>query len=795
MKNNHSYRYMHTRFLSWWHSVVLLVACTAVLSCHSVNSSLQSAEELVQQGNWDGAVAAYREVLRDDPFNEDVLKMYDEVKAKAAQTHYKKGREFLKRKKLPEAMQEFEIALGLDPAKREHHAALGDVVRLKEARRALKDANKLRSLGRLDEAMNAYERAIERDPNLVEALEGITAITEEQKRQHRLGWTTEPVTLRFQNTKLKQVFEVLARAATINILFEKDVRDVPVTIFMKDTPFDEALNLILSTNQLFARNVAPDTLLIIPDTTQKRQQYQDLQIRTFYLSNAKATDMSNLLRTILEIERVYVNETLNTVILRDVPEKLQLAERIIFANDQRNSEVVFDIEVLEVNRTKSRRLGARFAKQIGAGIFPGTENLSFGEGTSTFRFQQLTNLGKNSVLFTFPSNVLLEFFKSESDAKTLASPQLRVLNNQKASINVGDKQPILLSTTNVNPGTGQGTTPTTSTATSVEFKDTGVKVEVDPTIHLTGQVTIKLKVEVTRLGDRVRLQDSPRIDQFRFGTRTAETTLNLRDGETVILAGLIQEEDRKTRDTIPGFDNVPILEDLFASEKRKIQTEVMIAITPRIIRYVEPMSLAKRTLWSGTGTRYATEPIFSPNVQPSDFEPSIEAPPQERVTSTANATAAPPQPSPPPIIERATSDQPHRTAAIILTPAEVTTGPGQSFQIRLVAESFPEVRNARITLTYNPERLEFDRAQPGDFFPTQEDRSPLTVSASPSTRTIVLQTGQNDVTAKGNGVLAILTFTTKSQGQSPVVVKRSDVTGASGEAVPIEVRHGLIRIL
>ena len=788
---------MRTRLLSWLPSVVFLVICTAVLSCNSVNSSLRLGEEMVQQRNWDGAVAAYREALRDDPFNEDVLKIYGEVKAKAAQIHYGKGREFLKLKKLPEALQEFEIALGLDPAKREHHAALGDVVRLKEARQALKDAHKLRSLGRLDEAMNAYERAIERDPNLVEALEGITAIAEEQKRQRTSGWTTEAVTLRFQNTKLKQVFEVLARAATITILFEKDVRDVPVTIFMKETPFDEALNLILSTNQLFARRVAPDTLLIIPDTTQKRQQYQDLQIRTFYLSNAKATDMSNLLRTILEIERVYVNETLNTVILRDVPEKLQLAERIIFANDQRNSEVVFDIEVLEVNRTKSRRLGARFAKQIGAGIFPGTENLSFGEGTQTFRFQQLTSLGKNSVLFTFPSNVLLEFFKSESDAKTLASPQLRVLNNQKASINVGDKQPILLSTTNVNPGTGQGTTPTTSTATSVEFKDTGVKVDVDPTIHLTGQVTIKLKVEVTRLGDRVRLQDSPRIDQFRFGTRTAETTLNLRDGETVILAGLIQEEDRKTRDTIPGLENVPILEDLFSSEKRKIQTEVMIAITPRIIRYVEPVSLAKRTLWSGTGTRYATEPIFTPKTQPSVSVPSIKSS-QEDISSTADAAskpAGPPQPSPPPIIEQATSDHPHPTAAVVLTPAAVTTGPGQSFQIRLVAESFPEVRNARITLTYNPEQLEFDHAQLGDFFPTQEDRSPLTVSASPATRTIILQMGHDETTAKGDGVLAVLTFTTKSQGQSPLVVNQSDVTGASGRAVPVTVRHGLIHIL
>lgn len=753
---------------------------------------------MVQQRNWDGAVTAYREALRADPFNEDVIKMYSDVKVKAAQTHYEKGREFLKIKKLPEALQEFEIALGLDPAKREHHQALGDVVRLKKARQELKDAHKLRSLGRLDEAVAAYERAIEQDPNLMEALDGITAITEEQKVQHALGGTTEPVTLRFQNTKLKQVFEILARAANLNIIFGKDVRDDPVTIFTKDTSLDEALNLILTTNQLFARTVAPDTLLILPDTKQKREQYQDLQIRTFYISNAKAKDVANLLRTILETRRVYVNETLNTVVLRDAPEKLQLAERIILANDQRDSEVVFDIEVLEVNRTKSRRLGAQFAKQAGAGIFPGIENLSFSTVGQTFTFQQLTNLGKDSLLFTFPSSVLLEFFKTESDAKTLASPQLRVLNNQKASINIGDKQPILLSTTNVNPGTGSGTVPTTSTATSVEFKDTGVKVDVEPFIHLTGQVTIKLKVEVTRLGDQVTLQDTPLITQFRFGTRTAETTLNLRDGETVILAGLIQEEDRKTRDAIPGLDEIPIVEDLFFSTKQKIQTEVMIAITPRVIRHVTPPSLAKQTLWSGTGMQYATKPLFSPKPRPSTVEPPIEDLSQEQLESVTDTTPKmmeTPQRLSPPIAESDEPGQPRSTAKIVLTPAEMTTGPGQLFQVSLVAEAFPDVRNAQITLTYNPQQLEFKNAQHGNFFPVQENGSPITVSLSPTAGTIVLKIGSDDVTAKGKGVLTTLTFEAKNPGQSPLVIKESQVTIASGQTVSVMVQHGLIRIV
>ena len=747
---------------------------------------------MIQQGNWDGAVAAYREALREDPFNEEIMKMYSEVKVNAAQAHYQQGREFLKLKRLPEAMQEFEIALGLDPAKPEHHAALGDVVRLKDAQQALQDGHKLRSLGRLDEAMNAYERAIELDANLTEALESITAIAQQQQGRQALGGTTEPVTLRFQNANLKQVFEILARTAQLNILFEKDVIDRPVTIFTQDTSFDEALNLILATNELFARHVAPDTLLIIPDTEPKRRQYQDLQIRTFYLSNAKAEDMATLLRAILETKRVHVNKPLNAIVLRDLPEKLQLAEQIIFANDQRDSEVVFDIEVLEVNRTKSRRLGAQFAKQAGAGIFPGTENLSFSTARNAFTFQQLTTLGTDSLLFTFPSSVLLEFFKSESDAKTLASPQLRVLNNQKASINIGDKQPILLSTTNVNPGLGTGGVPTTSTATSVEFRDVGVQVNVEPSIHLTGQVTIKLKVEVTRLGDQVTLQDNPPITQFRFGTRTAETTLNLRDGETVILAGLIQEEDRQTQDTVPGLDEIPIVEDLFFKTKEKIQTEVMIAITPRIIRPVTPPEVDKQTLWSGTGTRYATKPLFSPQEKHSTFDVPIEELSQDE---TESVTAETPQDTIQDIVPSVEPTQPRSNASIAITPDEMITGSGQSLQVRLVAESFPDIRNARITVTYNPEQLAFQKAQPGDFFPDRADQSSLAVSVSPTSGTIVLQIGLDDATAKGTGVLAVLMFTTKDHGQAPLIVKQPKVIDASGQTISVTARHGLIRIL
>lgn len=166
--------------------------------------------------------------------------------------------------------------------------------------------------------------------------------------------------------------------------------------------------------------------------------------------------------------------------------------------------------------------------------------------------------------------MLLNFFKQESQAKTLASPKLRVLNNQKASINVGDKQPILLSTTNVLPGqAATGAVPTTSTVTSIEFKDTGIKLTVEPTIHLNNSISLRLQIEVTRVGAKEILQVSPLITQFKFGTRTADTALNMRDGETVVLGGLISEEDSKTRDAVPGVDDVPVLGDLLSNTNKE----------------------------------------------------------------------------------------------------------------------------------------------------------------------------------------------------------------------------------
>lgn len=791
--------------------VLAMVFMMFLMSCTLRETQL--GDELEQKGDFDGAVAAYRDALKKDPFNKEIDEKFKSVKIRAADQHFSRGRQMLKERKMGEALQEFQMAVGLDPQNIEHHTALNDIWRLKTAHQTFLDANHMEGLGRYDEAMALYESAVELDPSLSEAVEGITRVVQLQKATQAIGGSAEPVTLRFQNTRLKQVFEILARTANIDILFDKDVRDDLVTIFTKDTPFDEALNLILTTNQLFAKRVGPDRLLVIPDTKQKREQFDDLQIRTFYLSNAKAKDIANLLRTILETKRVYVNEPLNTVVIRDEPAKVTLAEQIILANDRSDSEVLFEVEVLEVNRKNTQNLGLQFAKEAGFGIFPPNFDAedpgrllkgAFNTLATSWTFEELTSIGQSSYLFRFPSSILLNFFKQESQAKTLASPKLRVLNNQKASINVGDKQPILLSTTNVLPGqAATGAVPTTSTVTSIEFKDTGIKLTVEPTIHLNNTISLRLQIEVTRVGAKEILQVSPLITQFKFGTRTADTALNMRDGETVVLGGLISEEDSKTRDAVPGVDDVPVLGDLLSNtNKEKVTTEVILVITPHIVRSVQPQQLAKQTLWSGTANQYTTKPMFS---QPNPAVSLMNT--QDFPTDMTNSSESSAFPQNPQLTEGKTPTQESVEQDPGGASQPVTDGPrlqilpsaasikvGEEISVTLQGENFASTGNSSVTLSYDPAVVTFKNAVEGPFWSNQQMPSSLTVSVVPNLGKIVLEMGQQGKSVQGRGSLATVVFEAAGKGTSNIHIQQSTVLGANGQPAPVMVEHGRILV-
>ncbi len=802
---------------SMWGLLGFCIALSLLLSSCS-SPLVRKGDRAKSEGQWDQAVASYREALKKDPFNASIQASLDEARAHAGAWHYNGGRQALDEHRLADALREFKQALALDPSKQDHHEGMAEALRFKEARDQLDAAGKLIGLGRPEEALVAYEQAVELDPSLTQALEAITQITKQQRAEKSLAGSSQPITLRFQNAKLKEVFEILARTAGVNVIFDKEVRDDPITIFVKDLPFDEALNLILSTNNLLTQRIGSDTLLVMPNSKQKQAQYQDLLLRTFYLANAKAKDAVNLVRTMLDSKKIYVDEKINAIVVRDEPAKLQLAERMLFAIDRREPEVELDLEVLEVNRTKSLKYGLNFAKQAGLGLIPSGGGGGISTSPTQFTFQQLTSIGPGSYLFRLPASVLIDFFKQDSDAKTLASPKLRVINNKSASINIGDKQPILLSTTNVLPGqAATGAIPTTSTVTSIEFKDTGVKLTVEPSINLLDEVTMKLKIEVTRLGDQVILQASPEIKQFKFGTRSAETTLSLRDDETVVLAGLIQNEERKSRSSVPLLGDIPILGQLFTSTTEDVvQTEVVLTLTPRVVRSMGAPPVATQAMWSGTENAYSTTQLFPPRAMkvsqdmPSATaaalpKPGTEGKPVVGAASTQPAGAPSVPPVPPvdtapraPTSETAapaTSMNPTqsgtaKTEAIARLPSLVTMRPvdvsataGQEFRLDVLVMQGQAMTEATAIVSYDPKLIEFHRVGPGA----------AAISARATDGQVQLTIRRQGGGDQGESVLAMMFFQAKVKGDATVTLQ-AQVGGVTASAGPVAQEHVVVHV-
>jgi general secretion pathway protein D len=760
--------------------------------CAYFNSpDIKRGDQHLAAGNWEEAGLAYKQALKEDPFNSTLQSKYTMAREREAAAHEERGRAYLKEHQPDLASEQFKRALTIEPSGLDHQSGLLEALRLNDARSQSREADRLAQLGRTDEAMEAYARAAELDPSFKEPLEGISKLTEEQQALNRDDRRKQPVTLRFRNAGLKEVLEGIGKARGINLIFDKDVRNDPVTISIQDTPFEEAFNLILNSNSLFAQTVSQGVMIVSPNTKQKQEQYQDLMIRTFYLSNAKAKDMLVLLRSMLDSKRMHANEQLNTIVIRDQPEKLEMAEKIILSNDRLDSEVLFDVEVLEVDRTVNQTYGLTYPKSVAAALVPpgaGVPNFLFGQLGQQFTYRQLTSLGQDSYLFKLPTNVQLDFLKQITDAKTLASPKIRVVNNKKAEINVGDKQPILLSTTNVLPGQATtGAVPTTSTVTSIEFRDTGVKLTVEPSIHLGNELSLKMKIEVVRLGERVVLQQSPLITQFKFGNRSAETMLNIRDGETIVLGGLLQEDDRKTRTTIPWIGDLPVIGNLLSSFiTERVTTEVILTITPHIIPGMTPPGLSKQVFWSGTDSTYATSPLFTPQgkktplmgggVSGSGFS-SSGGPVKGRMAGKAAAASLTPMASVGPVAS--------------ISPDEPVIQMGKELKLAITDERFRPTAEGVFQLHYDPQVLEFRTLLNGEVI--QSDGTGGQASSSSETHVGTVAFKVPPSVRQAGGRTVTVTFYAKAPGVSPVRVALVDPTVESSTA-PLQEGKGIVRV-
>lgn len=396
----------------------------------------------------------------------------------------------------------------------------------------------------------------------------------------------KPVSLELRDANIKVVFEALTKATGVSFILDKDIKpDMKASVFIKKIPVEDAIDMVLASNGLQKKVLSANSALVYPATSQKNKDYQDLLIRNFYFSNTSAKQCADMLKAILKIKDVYVDERLNMLVLRERPEVITLAEKMIRAQDIADPEVMLEIEVLEVTRNKLKQVGITYPNQLSVVNSPLTLDI-------------LKSIHDTNLSVT--PNPSVQFGATDSDVDLLSNPRIRVKNNEKAKVNVGSKVPVITTNTTANVGTSE----------SVSYIDVGLKLEVEPKILLDDFVSIKVNLEVSSLGDAVILTNGSKV--YNIGTRNANTVLRLRHGETQILAGLIQDADRRNVNKLPGFGDIPILGRLFSNHTdEKDKTEIVLAITPKILSNVTLPEATFSEYWSGTDTIISDKPMLN----------------------------------------------------------------------------------------------------------------------------------------------------------------------------------------
>jgi general secretion pathway protein D len=419
----------------------------------------------------------------------------------------------------------------------------------------------------------------------------------------------KPVVLEFRDASLKSVFEVLSRSSGLNFVFDKDVKgDTKVTFFVRNSPLEDILRLILTTNQLEKRQLNENSFLIYPNTAAKAKDYQELVVRSFYLANADVKQAMSLVKTVAKSKDVFADEKLNLLVVKDTPDAMRLVERLIESLDLAEPEVMLEVEILEVTKSRMNEIGLNWPSSVGYGLLQQT--LTTTTSTAAGIVQSITpggtlapgniSLQGNSNLTSFVANpgLTLNLHGQNGDTKVLANPRIRVKNHEKAKVHIGDKLPVFTTTSTANVGV----------SASVTYLDVGLKLEVESNVTLDDEVSMKVGLEVSSITKEVTGPSNSLA--YQVGTRSASTVLRLKNGETQVLAGLINDEERNSTSHIPGVGEIPYVGRLFGSQRdSSVKTEIILLITPRVLRNILRPDFGQPALPSGTESAVGSAPM------------------------------------------------------------------------------------------------------------------------------------------------------------------------------------------
>ena len=726
--------------------------------------------EALEHGRYEEAVVKLGAAVKEAPDDLTLRKDFFRAREEAANRLVSAGNAARAAQRFDIAGQAYRQALRVDPGNGRAVSGLDALAMDRRHEAIVADAQALFKKSDLDGAAARLKEVFDENPNEGKALQLQKQINERRAKEFAAAPSLKamfqkPVTLQFRDANLRMVLESISKTTGINILLDKDVRpDLKATIFVKGTSVGDTIDLILMQNQLEKKILSDNTIFIYPNVPAKTKDYQDLKVRSFHLVYADVKQMQAMIKTILKTRDLFIHEKTNSLIMRDTPEAIRLAEKMIADQDIPEPEIMLEVEVLEVTRTRLSQLGIRYPDQVT--LTPQTAAATAGGAATGFRLSDLGKINKDNLLLSPIPTLTVDAHLDQSDTNVLASPRVRVRNREKAKILIGDRVPVL--TNSVTP-VATGAPVVTGT---VSYIDVGLKLDVEPDIHTDGEVGIKVSMEVSNIVKQITNPVSGTI-AYQIGTRTASTVLRLKDGETQVLAGLINDEDRRTANMIPGLGELPVLGRLFSthgSDAKK--SEIVLSITPRLVGKTKLPDAHLVEFWSGTENSLRSAPI---NLHQTG---AVSVVPGPAVAQPARTTPLPARPG----------AQPAAPAARPMSfnwqgPAQAKIG--DRFTMTLYTQAGDPLRNVAAQVNFDPLALKAVEVAEGNFLRQQNIPATFTRDINqPGGQVTFTLAGTPEQGGKGSGSLALLTFEViAAPAQSEISIARVAPAGVTGEAL------------
>lgn len=797
-------------------SRLALAMCVLALAGCAGMASFREGKSLMAQGRLEDGLQKLEEAVALEPGNVEYRIHLANSKSAVINQLLDEADKTFRGGDIGNAEKVLRRAQNLDPRSDRIQQGLDSLARERQHRQQVKEAEEISkgaSAEALDLALGKLRSVLAVNPQQRDALALKARIDEELTRRAQatpaLGeGFRRPVTIDLREAPLRSAFEVISKVSGLNFYYDRDVRpDLKASISAKNTSVEDIIRIVLVTNQLEMMVLNENSVLVFPNTPQKLKDYQSLAVRTFFLTNADVKAVSNSIKTLLKTKDMVIDERLGIIIMRDTPEAIRVAERIVALQDLNDPEVVLDVEILEIKRSRLMELGIQWPSQLTLSPVLIDE--------APLRLTDLQRI-RPSTLEVGVGNGFINARKEDQDGRILANPRIRVRNKDKAKIQIGDRVPVITTTS----------TSTGFASESVSYVDVGLKLEVEPNVYLDNEVAIKINLEVSSLVREITSAGGSL--SYQIGTRGANTVLRLKDGETQVLAGLISDEDRSTANKLPGLGDLPVAGRLFGSQKDDTQrSEILLSITPRVVRSIRRPDAVESLFDSGTeasvgapSLRLRTLDVPKESAQAADAkEGAVVAPPQvsrpalpvtgapraaavtgERevpvVSPPAGAVSAPPAPPPATSASAPAAAQKAAGASALSMQAPSQVRAGEQFSVVVHVSSQSPLEGLPVLIAYDPSLLQVASAREGDFFRQGGARTAFNHRVDPAAGRVFVSAvrrgeGGGAKGVNGSASVVVLAFKALKAGTQPKVEVLSATPEPAGVAMTLPAAHSI----